>query len=99
MIPFQALLTPLYLMFAKLGLANSQLGLAIVHTVIQLPFSIYLLRNSFDAVPKEIEEELANKERAFRGRKESEIFSTQFKVLYRDGKFTIQVTEQIPVKR
>jgi multiple sugar transport system permease protein len=56
MIPFQALLTPLYLMFAKLGLANSHIGLAIVHTVIQLPFSIYLMRNSFEAVPKEIEE-------------------------------------------
>ncbi len=56
MIPFQALLTPLYLMFAKLGFANSHLGLAIVHTVIQLPFSIYLMRNSFEAVPKEIEE-------------------------------------------
>lgn len=56
MIPFQALLTPLYLMFAKLGLANSHFGLAIVHTVIQLPFSIYLMRNSFEAVPKEIEE-------------------------------------------
>lgn len=56
MIPFQALLTPLYLMFAKLGLANSHVGLAIVHTVIQLPFSIYLMRNSFEAVPKEIEE-------------------------------------------
>jgi multiple sugar transport system permease protein len=56
MIPFQALLTPLYLMFAKLGLANSHFGLAIVHTIIQLPFSIYLMRNSFEAVPKEIEE-------------------------------------------
>jgi multiple sugar transport system permease protein len=56
MIPFQALLTPLYLMFAKLGLANSHFGLAIVHTVIQLPFSIYLMRNSFEAVPREIEE-------------------------------------------
>jgi multiple sugar transport system permease protein len=56
MIPFQALLTPLYLMFAKLGLANSHFGLAIVHTIIQLPFSIYLMRNSFEAVPREIEE-------------------------------------------
>jgi multiple sugar transport system permease protein len=43
-------------MFAKLGLANSHVGLAIVHTVIQLPFSIYLMRNSFEAVPREIEE-------------------------------------------
>ena len=41
MIPYQALLTPLYLMFAKVGLVNTHLGLAIVHTILQLPFSIY----------------------------------------------------------
>lgn len=56
MIPFQALLVPLYLMFAKIGLANSHVGLAIVHTVIQLPFSIYLMRNAFEGVPRELEE-------------------------------------------
>lgn len=56
MIPFQALLVPLYLMFAKVGLANSHFGLAIVHTVIQLPFSIYLMRNAFEGVPRELEE-------------------------------------------
>ena len=56
MFPFQALLVPLYLMFAKIGLANSHLGLAIVHSIIQLPFSIYLMRNSFEAVPAEIED-------------------------------------------
>jgi multiple sugar transport system permease protein len=55
-IPYQALLTPMFLMFAKLGLTNSLLGLAILHTTIQLPFSLYLLRNSFSAVPKELEE-------------------------------------------
>src|SRR5262249_52018326 len=49
--------------------------------------------------PKEIEEELAAKERAFRNRKESEIFSTKFKVLIRDGKLSITVVDQIPVKR
>jgi multiple sugar transport system permease protein len=56
MVPYQALLTPLYLMFSALGLANTHLGLAIVHTVLQLPFSIYLMRSSFAAVPKELEE-------------------------------------------
>jgi hypothetical protein len=49
--------------------------------------------------PKEIEEELAAKERAFRGRKESEIFSTKFKILMRDGRPFITVVDQIPVKR
>jgi multiple sugar transport system permease protein len=56
MIPYQALLTPLYMMFAKLGLANSLIGLALVHTILQVPFSVYLMRNSFEAVPRELEE-------------------------------------------
>lgn len=56
MIPYQALLTPLYLMFAKLGLANSLIGLAVVHTILQIPFSVYLMRNAFEAVPRELEE-------------------------------------------
>ena len=55
-VPYQALLTPMFLMFAKVGLTNSLLGLAIVHTAIQLPFSVYVLRNSFAAVPRELEE-------------------------------------------
>jgi multiple sugar transport system permease protein len=56
MIPYQAILTPLYLDFAKVGLVNTHVGLAVVHTVLQLPFSIYLMRNSFEAIPREIEE-------------------------------------------
>ena len=56
MIPYQALLVPIYLNFSKIGLANSHLGLAIVHAVLQLPFSIYLMRNAFSAIPREIEE-------------------------------------------
>lgn len=56
MIPYQALLTPLYLMFAKLGLANSLIGLALVHTILQVPFSVYLMRNAFEAVPRDLEE-------------------------------------------
>ena len=43
-------------MFAKIGLTNSLVGLAILHTAIQLPFSLYILRNSFSAVPRELEE-------------------------------------------
>ena len=56
MIPYQALLTPLYLMFSKLGLANTDLGLAIIHTLLQLPFSVYVMRHAFEAVPNELEE-------------------------------------------
>jgi multiple sugar transport system permease protein len=56
MIPYQTLLTPLYLMFSKLGMQNTRIGLAIVHTAIQLPFSVFLMRHSFEAVPRELEE-------------------------------------------
>ena len=56
MVPYQALLVPLYLMMSKLGLTASHLGLAILHTMLQLPFSVYLMRNSFEAIPKELEE-------------------------------------------
>jgi multiple sugar transport system permease protein len=55
-VPYQALLTPIFFMFAQAGLTNTLFGLAIVHTTIQLPFSIYVMRNSFEAVPRELEE-------------------------------------------
>lgn len=55
-IPYQALITPLFFMFATLGLTNTVFGLAIIHTAIQIPFSVYIMRNSFEAVPRELEE-------------------------------------------
>jgi multiple sugar transport system permease protein len=55
-VPYQSLLTPLFFMFAQLHLTNTLIGLAIVHTTIQIPFSLYIIRNSFEAVPREIEE-------------------------------------------
>lgn len=55
-VPYQALLTPLFFLFVQLKLHNSLVGLAIVHTAIQLPFSIYVMRNAFEAVPHELEE-------------------------------------------
>jgi multiple sugar transport system permease protein len=55
-IPYQALITPIFFMFATLKLTNTLVGLAIVHTAIQIPFSVYIMRNSFEAVPKELAE-------------------------------------------
>jgi multiple sugar transport system permease protein len=55
-IPYQALLTPIFLMFSQLKLTNTLLGLAIIHAHIQLPFSLYVMRNSFEAVPRELDE-------------------------------------------
>jgi multiple sugar transport system permease protein len=56
-IPYQALLTPIFLMFAQVRLTNTLIGLAIIHTAIQLPFSLFVLRNSFESVPRELDED------------------------------------------
>jgi multiple sugar transport system permease protein len=58
-VPYQAMLTPMFLMFAKLKLTNTLMGLAILHTAIQFPFSLYILRNSFASVPRELDEAAA----------------------------------------
>ena len=55
-IPYQALLTPIFFMFIQMKLTNSLVGLAIVHTAIQLPFSVYIMRNAFESVPIELDE-------------------------------------------
>lgn len=55
-IPYQALLTPMFLLFVQLKLTNTIIGLAILHTTIQLPFSLYIMRNAFEAAPRELEE-------------------------------------------
>lgn len=56
MIPFQSILTPLFIILARMGLSNSLVGLMLVYVTLQLPFSVFMMRNAFDAVPKEIEE-------------------------------------------
>lgn len=56
MIPFQSILTPLFIILSKLGLQNSLAGLVLVYVTLQLPFSVFMMRNAFDAVPKEIED-------------------------------------------
>ncbi|WP_299725276.1 carbohydrate ABC transporter permease [Devosia sp.] len=52
MIPFQSILTPLFLILKALRLQNSLVGLVLIYTTFQLPFSIFMMRNAFDAVPK-----------------------------------------------
>ncbi len=56
MIPFQMILTPLFLILGALGLQNTLPGLALVYITFQLPFGVFIMRNSFDTVPRELEE-------------------------------------------
>ena len=54
MIPFQAVLTPLFLEMHMLHLLNSLLGLAFFYTTFNLPVGVYVMRNSFLQVPREL---------------------------------------------
>ena len=56
MVPYATLLIPLYVLLANVGLSNSLFGLSLVLTLFQLPFSVFMMRISFEAVPIEIEE-------------------------------------------
>lgn len=56
MIPFQSILIPLFLILTGLKLQNTLFGLALVYITFQLPFGVFIMRNSFDSVPREIEE-------------------------------------------
>lgn len=59
MIPFQSILTPLFLVLRTLNLQNSLVGLALVNTTFQLPFSVFMLRNSFDGIPRDLDDAAA----------------------------------------
>jgi len=55
MLPPVALAVPLYFGLAHLGLLNSVFGLALVYLTILAPFTTWLMKSGFDAIPREIE--------------------------------------------
>ena len=59
MVPFQALLTPLFLEMHSLHLTNSLIGLALFYTTFNLPFGVFVMRNTFLQVPWELSEQAA----------------------------------------
>jgi multiple sugar transport system permease protein len=56
MIPFQAILTPLFLELNAMGLTNSRLGLVLFYSTVNLPFGVFVMRTAFAAVPVALEE-------------------------------------------
>lgn len=54
MIPFQLVMIPLYILTVQLGLRNTYLG--IIFPGLASAFGIFLLRQAFQGVPKELEE-------------------------------------------
>lgn len=56
MVPYASLLIPLMVWYKNIGLNDSLLGVGLVITLFQLPMSTFIMRNAFDAIPKDMEE-------------------------------------------
>jgi len=56
MVPYATILIPLYIVLSRIGLSNSVFGLALVLIMFQMPFSVFLMRNSFESIPRELDE-------------------------------------------
>lgn len=56
MVPFQIMLMPLFVVLRQLELHNSLLGLGLVYTTFHLPLGIFIMRNAFESVPRELDE-------------------------------------------
>ncbi|SHE88450.1 multiple sugar transport system permease protein [Kaistia soli DSM 19436] len=57
--PSIVILIPIYLMFAKVGLIDTDLALVLVNVTFALPFSIWMMRTFFASLPRELEEAAA----------------------------------------
>lgn len=56
MFPAMLLIVPLYILFAQLNLLDNIFGLVIAYATTAVPFSVWMLKNFFDTVPKELDE-------------------------------------------
>jgi len=53
-VPLQMALIPIFSLYNDLGLFDTVLGLVLFHTAFGLPFAIFLLRNFFIGIPKDV---------------------------------------------
>lgn len=56
MVPFQAVVTPLFLELSFLHLLDSRIGLILFYSTFNLPFGVFVMRNAFSMIPNELEE-------------------------------------------
>lgn len=56
MVPFQAIITPLFMELNAMRLTNNLLGLVLFYTTVNLPFGVFVMRTAFLGVPVELEE-------------------------------------------
>jgi alpha-glucoside transport system permease protein len=53
-VPLQMALIPIFSLYNKLGIFDTVLSLVLFHTAFGLPFAIFLLRNFFVGIPKDV---------------------------------------------
>ena len=56
MIPYQTLVVPMFVLLTKIGLDNTLTGLALIHITFQLPFGVFVMRNTFEGIPRQLDE-------------------------------------------
>ncbi len=56
MIPHSTILIPLYTLLGWLHLQNTLVGVALVLIMFQMPFGLFMMRNAFEGLPRELEE-------------------------------------------
>ena len=56
MVPFQTVLTPLFIVLRLVGLQNSLVGLGVVYTTFHLPLGVMIMLAAFEAVPRSLDE-------------------------------------------
>jgi ABC-type glycerol-3-phosphate transport system permease component len=54
--PPVVLTLPVFILFAKVGLVNTPVGIALVHCVFNIPIAIWILESFISAVPRELDE-------------------------------------------
>jgi multiple sugar transport system permease protein len=58
-LPPIAVVVPLYVLFAQVGLLDNQIGLVAVYVATNIPIVVWLMRDYFAALPRELEESAA----------------------------------------
>jgi len=55
-LPPVAIAIPLYILYTKIGLFDTHLGLILIYIIMNLPFVVWIMKGFFDEVPIELEE-------------------------------------------
>jgi ABC-type glycerol-3-phosphate transport system permease component len=54
--PWIILVTPMFILFARLGLLNTYSGMIFCYVAVTIPFSVYLLTGYLESVPRELDD-------------------------------------------